>query len=129
MWARLDDALIDHQKIADAGAALGKNGMGLALAIYVVGLMYSNKHLTDGFLSHAVVKNFRHAEDPLRVADALTQVSLFEKVTGGFRIHDYHDYNPASRNVKKRREDDRNRKRAERAAKDEADAARNGSGR
>ena len=114
MWAKLDDALIDHQKIFDAGDLLGRNGAALALAIYGVGLMYSNKHLTDGFLSTAVVKNFRHAEQPLRVADALTKVNLFEKVTGGYRIHDFHDHNPAAGQVKQKRENDRRRKQAER---------------
>lgn len=115
MWARLDDALIDHQKIFDAGAVLGKNGAALALAIYAVGLMYANKHLTDGFLSEAVVKNFRHVDDPLRVAGALTKVALFDKVIGGFKIHDFHDYNPSAGAVKKRQREDRQRKAEERA--------------
>jgi len=117
MWAKLDDALIDHHKIADAGAQLGKNGQGLALAIYVVGLMYGAKHLTDGYLSQAVVANFRHVAEPLRVADALTKVKLWEKVPGGFKIHDYHEYNPGSTAVKEHRANDRQRKADERAAK------------
>ena len=117
MWARLDDALIDHQKIFDAGDLLGKNGPALALALYSVGLMYSNKHLTDGFLSDAVVKNFRHVDDPLRVAGALTKVALFEKVSGGFKIHDFHDYNPSARDVKDKQKEDRRRKASERAGK------------
>lgn len=128
MWARLDDALIDHHKIADAGAILGRNGAGLALALFVLGLMYSNKHLTDGFLTIAVVKNFPHLDDPLRVADALTKVTLFEKVPGGFRIHDFHDYNPGAGTVKKKRADDRQRKAAERAEQAKKQANPNGSG-
>jgi hypothetical protein len=112
MWARLDDALIDHQKIFDAGAALGRNGPALALALYSLGLMYANKHLTDGFLSEAVVRNFRHVDDPLRVAGALTKVALFERVSGGFKIHDFHDYNPSARSVKDKRKEDRRRKTA-----------------
>ena len=110
MWARLDDALIDHHKISDAGDRLGKNGQALALAVYAVALMYCNKHLTDGFPSDAVVKNFRHVEQPLRVADALAKVALFERVPGGFKIHDFHDYNPTAGDVKKRQRDDRRRK-------------------
>lgn len=120
MWARLDDALIDHHKISEAGHHLGKNGQALALAVYAVGLMYCNKHLTDGFLSDAVIKNFRHVEQPRRVADALARVALFEKVPGGFKIHDFHDYNPSAVDVKKRQRDDRRRKAHERAARNGA---------
>lgn len=115
MWARLDDALIDHHKIMDAGELIGRNGAALALSLFVLALMYTNKHLTDGYVSVAVVKNFRHLDNPLLVADALMKVNLLEKVPGGYKIHDYHDYNPGSAAVKQRRHDDRTRKATERA--------------
>jgi hypothetical protein len=105
MWSRLDDALLDHQKIADAGELLGKNGKAIALALYVVGLMYANKHLTDGYLSEAVVKGFPHFENPLVVADALIQVGLWERNGRGYGIHDFHDFNPSAKAVLKRRKD------------------------
>jgi len=110
MWAKLDDALIDHHKIADAGAQLGKNGQGLALAIYVVGLLYAVKHLTDGWLSRAVVKNFRHVRNPLRVADALVKAGLWEQDDGGFQIHDFTDYNRPAVDVRAQLDWDRRRK-------------------
>jgi len=114
MWARLDDELIDHHKIFEAGAILGKNGPGLALALYAVGLMYANKHLTDGFLSHAVVKSFPHVDQPLSIADALVKSGLWEKNGSGFEIHDFKDFNPSSTDVKRRRREDRARKARER---------------
>lgn len=113
MWARLDDALIDHEKIFTAGDLLGKNGAAIALGFFAVGLMWSNKHLTDGFLKDAVIRSFgRHVEDPRRVADALAKAELFDKVEGGFQIHDFNDWNPTAANVKRKRREDRERKRA-----------------
>lgn len=113
MRSRLDDELLDHQKIFDAGTLLGKNGSGLALAIYVLGILYANRHLTDGYLSAAVVKSFPHIDDPLRVADALTKVALFEKVNGGFKIHDFSHYNPSAAEIRRKRREDRERKAAD----------------
>lgn len=110
MWARLDDALIDHRKIFMAGDLIGKNGAAVAIGFFAVGLMWSNKHLTDGFLPEAVVKSFRHVDNPLTVAGALAKVELFEKVDGGYKIHDFHDHNPSASAIKKKRREDRARK-------------------
>lgn len=114
MWARLDDALIDHRKIAAAGGFLHRNGDGeaIALGFFAVGLMWSNKHLTDGFLPERVVSGFRHVKQPLAVADALVKAGLFERKEGGFQIHDFADYNPPAERIKKKREEDRARKRS-----------------
>jgi len=110
MWARLDDALIDHRKVWIAGEAIGKNGAGLAVGFFAIALMWTSKHLTDGFLPRAVVNGFRHVDDPMRIADALTQAGLFDQVDGGFRIHDFHDYNPSATKVLAKRKADRARK-------------------
>jgi hypothetical protein len=112
MWARLDDALIDHRKISAAGRLIGKNGDGRAIALgfFAVGLMWSNKHLTDGFLPEDVVKSFSHVKQPLAVADALVQAGLFERRADGFQIHDFADYNPSAAAIKHKREGDRARK-------------------
>lgn len=119
MWARLDDELIDHAKLFVAGEALGKNGPAIVLGLYAVGLMWSNKHLTDGFLPIAVVKSFRHVDRPTSVADALVKAGLWEKNGGsGYQIHDFWDHNPKASKVKAKRRKDRERKQAERDAKD-----------
>jgi hypothetical protein len=111
MWARLDDALIDHQKVFIAGEAIGKNGPAVAIGFYAIALMWSNKQLSDGFLPDSVIRSFtRYADNPRSVADALVKAELFDKVDGGFRIHDYADYNPSAANIKKKRREDRLRK-------------------
>lgn len=114
MWARLADELIDHHKVIEAGAAIGKNGAVIAIGFYSLGLMYANKHLTDGHLSLAVVRSFRQAENPIAIADALVSAGLWEKNGSGYIIHDFHDHNPHSTDVKQKREDDRRRKARER---------------
>jgi hypothetical protein len=104
MWSKLDDALIDHHKVFTAGDAIGKNGAAIALGLYAVGLMWTNKHLTDGLLPAVVVKQFQHCADPLKVADALVGAGLWDAGKDGYTVHDFHDHNPAAADVKTTRE-------------------------
>jgi hypothetical protein len=115
MWARLDDELIDHQKVFAAGDLIGKNGPAIALGFYAVALMWSNKHLTDGVLPMAVIKSFRHVDNPVSIADALAKAGLWDKNGTGFQIHDFGDWNPLASEVKSKRRKDKARKRLERA--------------
>jgi hypothetical protein len=125
MWAKFDDELIDHSKVFVAGEIIGQNGPATALGFYAVGLMWSNKHLSDGFLPIAVVRSFRHVDDPLSVADALVKAGLWETNGGsGFQIHDFHDHNPRASKVKAKRKADKIRKQQERDAKDLAEKKR-----
>lgn len=118
MWARLDDELIDHAKVFMAGAAIGKNGPAIALGMYALGLMWSNKHLSDGFLPLDVIKSFPHVERPTSIADALAKAGLWEKNGGsGYQIHDFGDHNPKASRVKAKRRRDKERKAREREAK------------
>lgn len=120
MWVKLDDGIADHPKFFDAGRHLGRHGIARAFAVYVAGLAYSNKHLTDGFLSESVVKSFKIDRKPGEIALVLAfaDVGLWETVAGGWRIHDYHHHNPKSQEVKDKRERDAARKREERDAKE-----------
>lgn len=117
MWARLDDELIDHHKVFAAGKRLGANGPAIALGMYALSLMWANRHLTDGFLPTSTIEGFRHVDKPLAVADALAQAGLYEKVEGGFKIHDFAEHNPSARVIKAKRKKDRLRKQDERATK------------
>jgi len=111
MWAKLDDALIDHSKVFDAGDRIGKNGPAIALGLYAVGLLWTNKHLSDGFLPVGVVKRFKHVDNPMTVAHSLVLARLWEEVDGGFRIHHFHDHNPHAEDIQEKRKYDRERKR------------------
>lgn len=110
MWARLDDSLLDHQKIYLAGRAFGRNGRAAALGFYCASLLYSSKHLTDGYLPKAVVEGMGFADQPLKAAETMVKVGLWEAVRGGFRVHDFHDFNPLAADVQEKRRKDRDRK-------------------
>jgi hypothetical protein len=121
VWVKLDDGIADHPKFFDAGRHLGRHGIARAFAVYVAGLAYANKHLTDGFLSESVVKSFKIDRKPGEIALVLgfADVGLWDPVPGGWRIHDYHHHNPKSQDVKDKRERDAARKRQEREEKDQ----------
>jgi hypothetical protein len=106
MWAKLDDALLDHRKILEAARLFGKDGRAKALGYYAAGLLYANKHLTNGFISDAVIDELR-ARSAARV---MTEVGLWEATEGGVRIHDFHDFNLDATDVLAKRQRDRERK-------------------
>ena len=111
MWSKLSDELIDHPKIFAAGDRIGNpNGAALAMAMFTVALLWSNKQLSDGFLPSGVVKRFSHFEEPLTVAKALVEVRLWDAADGGFTIRHFHDWNFTAAEVNERRQLDRDRK-------------------
>lgn len=110
MWAKLDDGLIDHYKVFVGGKALGDDGPVLTLGFYSLLLLWSNKHLTDGFIPQTTIESFPHTKRPLVLADALTTATLLDRVEGGFKIHDFRDWNMSSKVIKRKRKADRLRK-------------------
>lgn len=115
MRTSLDDELLDHQKILNAGLEIGiqRGGVGIALGLYTAGLIYANKHLTDGFVPNSWLLTAPHAKpDPMKAAKALVNARLWEEVEGGHRIHDFHPRNPRAEDVRKKRESDKARKAA-----------------
>lgn len=120
-WVRIDDHFNEHPKLA----AVGPVGWGIWLA----GLAYSNRNLTDGFIPRAVAVGFggdwtvelaqerdgtpgfttwtidrgtgMHGEgmDSPWVIGVLLEYGLWEETDGGYRIHDYADYQPTKAEV------------------------------
>src|SRR4030095_2650383 len=108
MWARLEDELLDHPKISQAGRKIGKNGRVIAIGFYAVALMYCNRHLSDGYLAFDVVECLTsYVIKPRAVADALATAGLFDKTELGYWIHDYREYNPSAAEIKRKRKADR----------------------
>ena len=103
----LDDKLPSHPKLLRAGARLGDNGAALVLAVYVAGLAYAREHLTDGFLPTGFVNSLVVlVQTPQDVINAMVSrgVALWHRVPGGYRIHDYHDWNDNAASIKEKRE-------------------------
>lgn len=91
-WIKLDDKFPDHPKVAAAGP--------MASWLYICGLAYANRLLTDGFLPCAVIRRLADIDDADALAERLVSAALWERVEGGFRIHDYHDYQASRDHVR-----------------------------
>ena len=95
-WVKLDDQFSDHPKILSAGPLAGW--------LYVCGLTYAGRYLTDGFIPQAQVRKLADVEDSAALADRLVTCGLWERVDGGYMIHDYLQYNPSGAEVRAQRD-------------------------
>lgn len=102
MWVKIDDQFPDHPKVVAAGPA--------AAWMYICGLCYCNRMLTDGFIPlEQVDKLLPHTQDrPIEefgraLAAKLCRMGLWDeadrKGLAGFRIHDYLDFQPSRKQV------------------------------
>lgn len=90
-WFRLDTDLFDNPKIMRAAI----DGGDQALMLWIRGLAYSTKHLTDGWVPLPLPKQWGYRQ---RHVDALTTHVLWIPLEitddGGWLINDYRDYQP-----------------------------------
>ena len=109
MWTKIDDGFPDHPKIVKVGP--------LGLALQIRAFCYCGRFLTDGFLPAEVIQSLviglgDPAEHPAGRLDPagpgwtaiMMKVGLWEKVEGGFLVHDYLEYNPSRAEVMDQRE-------------------------
>lgn len=119
-WVRVDDAFAEHPKVIQAGP--------LGIALQVAGLCYANRHLTDGFIPRAAAVTLLDfgglalvspvnsigvgsGEDvqPEHVIAALVELGIWETAPGGYRIHDYEDYQDSKATILENRAKTKNR--------------------
>lgn len=74
----------DHPKLRAVGP--------LGIALEVAAICYSNRLRTDGFIPAEVAQNLVALKRPKYTIDKLLKEGLWEEVAGGYRLHDYHDY-------------------------------------
>lgn len=117
MWVKLDDGFPDHPKVLEAGDHLGSRGTGRVIAIWIVGLAYCNRNLTDGFVPDRIVRSWKmYDKAPMTVAMAMAikprngSSALLDQVGGGFQYHDYGIYQPLAKDIKAKRDWDMKRK-------------------
>jgi hypothetical protein len=94
-FVNLDDQMPDNPKIIVLSDA--------AFRLQVSGLAYCNRHLTDGFLPVAAVPQLV----PRFKKAALTELMhgrIWIPADGGYRIHDYLDWNRSKEQVTEDRE-------------------------
>ncbi len=105
-WVKIDDHFPDHPKVVSAGP--------LGAWLYVAGLCYCNRLLTDGFIPWSQVDRLSpHREDqdmrdsPGKLAMKLCGLGLWieteRKGVPGFVVHDYKKYQPSRKQVLKER--------------------------
>lgn len=97
-WVKIDDQFPDHPKVMAAGP--------LASWLYVCGLAYCARFLTDGFISRAQVRKMADVDNPLELAEALIRAGLWhrDEERDGFCVHDYLEYNPDAEQVRASRQ-------------------------
>lgn len=125
-WVRVDDGFPDHPKVMQVGPLGGW--------LQICALAYCNRYLTDGFVPARValrLADFTNVgvltwqelarppeEDEYEPAEVswiiprLVEAGMWERVEGGFLIHDFDDYQPSREAVLAER-----RKTADRVAK------------
>ena len=113
-WARLDDQFPNHPKVRAVGA--------VGLALQTAAICYCAQYLTDGFLSFAAADTVIHSvlapitkddgsvwtvamtsgmsgddAETLDWKKMMVSAGLWEPRNGGYRVHDYLDYNPSKK--------------------------------
>ncbi|AJT67420.1 hypothetical protein T261_5804 [Streptomyces lydicus] len=133
-WVRISDDFYDHAKFDAAGA--------LGTALWVAGLAWSNRNLSDGFIPHRIARRLLDFEDaaeavqnaerhsdrnavtddmgyedlaPLLARFAvrrLVAAGLWTETDGGYRIHDYLDYQKSADQINGERKNNAARQKA-----------------
>lgn len=92
-WVRIDDHFDEHPKMVQVGPTVW--------GVWLASLAYANRNLTDGFIPDGQVRRLT-AFEGVRCA-AVTKVlvgsALWDRVDGGYRIHDYEQYQPTKAEV------------------------------
>jgi len=107
-WAKLDDRSNEHRKQHKAGAE--------ACWLWACGLMYANRQpARDGFIPDTMIRLLFPFKKPERLAERLVAAGLWDKVDGGWVVHDFTFWNKTKEQVEQDREAARERMRRVRA--------------
>ncbi len=82
-WFRVDDGFHNHPKVIAAGTA--------AVGLFARCGSYCSQQLTDGYVPDEVVRGYGTRAQ----IDRLIRVGMFERVDGGYQLHDFLDRNPS----------------------------------
>jgi hypothetical protein len=92
-WARFDDRFPSNRKVR-----LLSDG---AFRLYVSAICWSAENLTDGVIKTAELRLVADVRAARTRAKELVEAELFEVLEGvGWKIHDYHEYNPTAEQVR-----------------------------
>jgi hypothetical protein len=92
-WARFDDRFPSNRKVRLLSDA--------AFRLYVSAICWSAENLTDGVVKKTELRLVSDVKAASRRAQELVEAGLFEALEGGgWKVHDYHEYNPTAEQVK-----------------------------
>lgn len=97
-WVRLDDNFFSHPKAVSAGRD--------ARDLFLAGMCFCNRGLTDGFIPGEALRRLAadaEVDNAPALAAKLVEVGLWEATDGGYRIHQYLDYQPSKERVEAER--------------------------
>lgn len=98
-WFKVDDQLAFHAKVMLAGNS--------AMGLWIRAGAWSSAHLTDGFIpTHmaAAMANMANGMANPCDQDALVMAGLWDEVEGGYRFHDWEDFQPSADEEREKRE-------------------------
>lgn len=87
-WAKFDDLLISNPKVCALTDAPYRT--------YVNGIIYCCQQRTDGFIV-AQAARILHPNYRKTYAAALVAAGLWHEEEGGYRVHDFHVYQPRAK--------------------------------
>ena len=87
---RIDSSVPRHRKFVQAGPAPSW--------LWVCGLAYCQEGLTDGFIPVEAIE-YLGVKNARRLAVHLEKARLWEKVSGGWQVHDYLEHNKSAAQV------------------------------
>jgi len=98
-WVRIDDQAPRHHKMLKAGPE--------ACWLWVCGIAHCQSLLTDGVITTEALPmiGVPGKARALRLAEILVDAGLFDKIDGGYRVHDYHDFNLTADEARKKLDD------------------------
>lgn len=117
-WFKVDDSFHSHPKALAASPA--------ALGLWVIAGSWSGANLSDGFVPDHVLPRLLPDSAPL--AKQLVDAGLWKRARGGFRFHDWNDFNPKRDDVEEERKAARERMRKLRSGRKAAAQAPSRSG-
>lgn len=106
-FALMDDQIQGHPKFARAGLD--------AIGLWTLCLSHCSAFLTDGYIARATAERYAGARldelaEKLVACGDPGRAGLWDVAEGGWRMHDYLDWNPSASKVKSKRKKERDRK-------------------
>jgi len=102
-WLKIDDNIPHHKKLLQAGPS--------AAWLWLCGVAYCQRHKTDGYIPGEALP-WLGVEKPRPLASTLVRVGLWHEEPGGWRVHDFLEWNASAdeRADKSAAKDERQRK-------------------